>query len=94
MRPSPPPVERRPAPPERSRRRWRLGLPVLGLLLMPKCVLCVLAYAAGGALVGASGRELCGAPGANPLASLAPWLGGGAVAAVFLLWRRCAGTGR
>jgi uncharacterized membrane protein YjjB (DUF3815 family) len=43
-----------------SARGWLI--PAALLALMPKCALCVLAYAGLGAALGVGGREMCGAP--------------------------------
>ena len=73
----------RPQPPEVRRfargRGWLF--PAALLALAPKCVLCVLAYAGLGALLGLSGPELCGGT-ADPVGHSAVWLSASAGAAI------------
>ncbi len=82
----PPPTD--PAPGWLSRwRRWLI--PAALFALMPKCLLCVLAYAGLGASLGLGGPELCGAAGIAP----APWTVGLALAGSVTMvanftWRR------
>ena len=62
---------------ELSRRAVRWLWPAALLALVPKCLLCVVAYAGLGAGLGLGGPELCGASAASPaswVSSLA-WLG-------------------
>ncbi len=47
---------------ERARRLRRWLVPAALLALVPKCVLCVLAYTGLGVALGLGGPELCGAP--------------------------------
>jgi hypothetical protein len=59
--------------------------------LIPKCLLCLAAYAGLGAVLGRSGPEICGGPAGSPgswLFSLA--LPGGTMAiAALRSWLRC-----
>jgi hypothetical protein len=50
-------------------------LPTALFALMPKCILCVVAYAGLGAALGLGRSEICGAPPGSWASSLA-WLGG------------------
>ena len=63
-------------------RRWLL--PAAGLAIVPKCILCLLAYAGFGAFLGLGGPELCGAAPRSPLL---PAVLGAIGAASFLLNR-------
>jgi hypothetical protein len=69
---------------ERWPRAVRWIAPAALFALTPKCLLCVLAYAGLGGLVGASGRELCGAELGSSTAWVFPlaWLGLGGFSAV------------
>ena len=57
--------------PERARHLRRWLIPTTVLALVPKCVLCVLAYTGLGVALGLGGPELCGGPVAVPLAAKA-----------------------
>jgi hypothetical protein len=60
-----------------SRRAVGWFLPTALFALMPKCLLCVVAYAGLGAALGLGRSEICGAPAGSPaswVSSLA-WLG-------------------
>lgn len=59
------------------RRAVRWILPTALLALAPKCLLCVLAYAGLGAVLGLGGPEICGAAAGSPgsWASTFAWLG-------------------
>ena len=52
--------------------RWLA--PAAALAFAPKCLLCVLAYAGLGAVLGLGGRELCGAPAESPVQAIWPVL--------------------
>jgi hypothetical protein len=70
--------------------RWGAGATVLAL--MPKCLLCAMAYVGLGAALGLTGPELCGAtPSAVPAWG---WLAGGVgvLVSTVLLSRRCGGA--
>jgi hypothetical protein len=60
-----------------SRRAAGWFLPTALFALMPKCLLCVVAYAGLGALLGLGGPEICGASAGSPgsWASSPVWLG-------------------
>lgn len=70
----------------RSSRAARWLLPAALLVLMPKCLLCVLAYAGLGTALGLGGPEICGAPGASTW-TWPPWLAaiGAALGAIALV---------
>jgi hypothetical protein len=51
---------------ELHRRAIRWLVPAAALALVPKCLLCVLAYAGLGATLGLGGREICGVPSGSP----------------------------
>ena len=51
-----------PRPPDHRRRLFRRLAPAALLMLAPKCLLCLAAYAGLGAVLGLGGPELCGAP--------------------------------
>ncbi|TSJ78049.1 hypothetical protein [Rariglobus hedericola] len=73
--------------PEVPRRAIHWLLPAALLALAPKCMLCVLAYAGAGAVLGLSGPEICGASTPVPIAyaTLLAWLGATAGLAAFIL---------
>src|SRR5882724_5024825 len=72
------------AEPVRRLRGWLL--PATLLALTPKCVLCVLAYAGAGIVLGLGGPEICGAAGPErPWASPVLWA---ALVAAAILVRR------
>jgi hypothetical protein len=60
-----------------SRRAVRWFLPTALFALMPKCLLCVVAYAGLGAALGLGRSEICGASAGSPAtwASSIAWLG-------------------
>ncbi len=58
---------------EVRRGAWRWLAPAALLVLAPKCVLCLLAYAGVGAALRFGGPEICGAGNPVPL-STAGWL--------------------
>lgn len=62
-----------PSAPDVARGRLRRLGPVLLLLAVPKCLLCLLAYTGLGAALGLAGPELCGA-GPEPAAVWTGWL--------------------
>ncbi len=65
--------------PARRRIRWRRWLPgVLPLLVLPKCVACLLLPAAIATALGLGGPEMCRISGTGTLATLAAWLGSSA----------------
>jgi len=65
-------------------RRWLI--PAALLALLPKCVLCVLAYAGAGTILGWVGPEICGAAGPDrPGEAALPALGVSLVATLTLL---------
>lgn len=61
---------------ELSRRASRWLLPAAALVLAPKCLFCVLAYAGLGAALGIGGPLMCGEP--VPHVSSLAWLGAAA----------------
>jgi hypothetical protein len=74
---------------ERTRRRgWRWLVAGAALAVMPKCLLCAVAYLGLGVALGADAPELCGAPAET--AGLAAWqclaLGGAAGLAACAGW--------
>lgn len=81
-------------PPSRMSRAVGWLLPAALLALVPKCLLCVIAYAGLGAAFGLGGPEICGASDDSPgsWASSLAWLGGAAGAGGFWLglrhWRQ------
>jgi hypothetical protein len=76
-----------------SRRAAGWFLPAALFALMPKCLLCVVAYAGLGAALGLGRSEICGAPAGSPgsWASSLAWLGvaGGLGTIGFLVSCRC-----
>jgi len=80
----------------RRSRAVRWLVPTALLALVPKCVVCVLAYAGIGAALGLGGPEICGAPTGLP-GSWLSWLavpGAALGAAGFLRFRWFRGLGR
>jgi hypothetical protein len=63
------------------RRAARWLTPAAALALMPKCLLCLLAYAGLGAALGLGGPEICGAPSG----SAGSWMSSLALPGVVLL---------
>lgn len=63
---------------------WLLS--AAGLALMPKCLLCLAAYAGIGALLGLTGPEICGGAGGPSITQAVPWVSS-LVAVLVLLWR-------
>lgn len=81
-------------PPSRVNGAVRWLLPAALLALVPKCVLCVLAYAGLGAALGFGGPEICGGPTATDSpdmwASSLAWAGAAlGVFALFAAARGC-----
>lgn len=81
------------SPSSRATRAVRWLLPAALLAFVPKCMLCVMAYAGLGAALGLGGPEICGAPAGSPgswVSSLA-WLGvvGMGSAIVLIVGGRC-----
>lgn len=64
---------------EFSRRACRWLWPAALLALMPKCLLCVLAYAGLGATLGLGGPEICGGSTSSSILwfSVLAWFGAG-----------------
>ncbi|HLP25163.1 MAG TPA: hypothetical protein VK477_05770 [Acidobacteriota bacterium] len=61
--------------------------PVLGGAMMPKCLLCGVAYIAGGAALFGTGPELCGETSGDGAATLFAPLAGALLGAGFAVWR-------
>jgi hypothetical protein len=73
-----------------SRRAIRWLVPTALLALMPKCVVCVLAYVGIGAALGLGGPEWCRAGGNARFAwmTVLAWAGVAGIAGVLATWRR------
>jgi len=75
------------------RRSIRWLLPAALLALMPKCFLCLAAYAGIGAVLGFGGPEICGATSSPMSLWVSAFvLGGGALSAIGLYVRHRATT--